>query len=407
MRSRRIVSLITGPAMVLVCAAFPALLSPTSAASAERPSRTSTAGQAPLLQKGLVILVQFPDVQHSVERGAVQHRFFKQLNGYVQEMSYGRVKIDGDVTAKWYTLNHPISHYQISSRNLEVDRTRISNLIEDAINAAEPDTDFSKLAFVAILLGARREEYGMVGLCGYPGMLGWTADKACRTRSGKVIPGGVAIFCYDAHPGTLFHDVAHILGGVEGGQRRVPCLYDHDLQAKPGPLREAYLGALINMGYWDPMSCHYYKRNEPPPGISSWTKLRLNWIAPAQIKVVQRGETREMMLGPLEEGSSETLVIKVPVSEKTYYLIENRQPIGFDRNLPGSGVLIMYADDTIAECRHGKAPVRLIDAAPSVPQLEGAAFDIGRKESFVDEKNAVKIRLMEKIGSSYRISVSH
>jgi hypothetical protein len=65
----------------------------------------------------------------------------------------------------------------------------------------------------------------------------------------------------------------------------------------------------------------------------------------------------------------------------------------------------MVADDRIAECRQGKAPVRLINADPSVPHLEGAAFDIGKKASFRDERNRISIQLEEKIGNSYRILI--
>ena len=134
--------------------------------------------------------------------------------------------------------------------------------------------------------------------------------------------------------------------------------------------------------------------------------MRLNWIQQSKIKVIKKGEKAEFILGPLEDGSAEVLSAKIPISDNTYYLIENRQPIGYDKNLPGSGVLIMYADDSIAECRHGKAPVKLIDADSSVPHLEGAAFDIGKKSSFRDEKNRIRIELKEKIGNSYRIIVS-
>lgn len=51
----------------------------------------------------------------------------------------------------------------------------------------------------------------MVGLCGYPGMLGWSADtaqKVLKTKKGQVVNGGVAIFTNQAHLGTLFHDTA-------------------------------------------------------------------------------------------------------------------------------------------------------------------------------------------------------
>lgn len=358
------------------------------------------------IEKGVIILVEFPDVRHDVKRNFVQERFSRGLNYYIKEMSYNKVSLEIDVTRKWNKMPDSISRYKISSRNLEVDKSRVRKLIDDALDAVDRDVDFSPYSFTAILMGAKLTDYGMIGLCGYPGMLGWGSQDALKTKSGQVVKGGVAIFSFQAHLGTLFHDIAHILGGVKGGKRMVPCLYDHDLQAKPGPMRETFVDATINMGFWDPMSCHYYKRELPPPGISSWTKMRLNWMDPSKIKVVKPGDKAEVTLGPLQDGSSEIVVVKIPLSETTYYLVENRQPVGFDKHLPGSGVLIMYADDTIAECRHGKAPVKLVNADPSVPHLEGAAFDIGKKDSFQDEKNGIRIQLKEKRGASYNILVS-
>ncbi len=199
--------------------------------------------------------------------------------------------------------------------------------------------------------------------------------------------------------------VAHILGGVRDGKRLVPCLYDHDLQARPGPVRDVFLGAIVNMGFWDPMSCHYHKWEIPPPGISSWTRLRLGWADTRQVRVVTPAERTELLLGPLADGSSEVLAVKIPLSASTYYLIENRQPVGFDRHLPGQGVLIMYADDTIAECRRGQAPVKLVNADPTRPRLEGAAFDFPQKMTFVDDKNRLRVTLLEKGASGYRIRV--
>jgi len=359
-----------------------------------------------VVEKGLVILVEFPDVKHDVNRNFVQKRFSQHLNNYVKQMSYHNVSLEIDVTERWYKMPNSVSRYKISSRNLEVDKSRVRKLIDDALDAVDKKVDFAQYSFVAIFMGAKLTDYGMIGLCGYPGMLGWSASDILKTRSGQVIKGGVAIFSYQAHLGTLFHDIAHIIGGVKEGKRMVPCLYDHDLQAKPGPMRETFIDATINMGFWDPMSCHFYKRNLPPPGISCWTKIRLSWIDPSKIKVVEPGEQAEFLLGPLEDGSSEILAVKIPISETSYYLIENRQPIGFDKNLPGSGVLIMFANDTIAECRHGKAPVKLMNANPSVPHLEGAAFDIGARDTFQDKKHKIKIQLQEKIESSYKILVS-
>ncbi|MDD5063869.1 MAG: hypothetical protein PHQ35_03790 [Phycisphaerae bacterium] len=363
--------------------------------------------QAGTVEKGIVILVEFPDVPHNIDRELVQKRFSQQLNNYVKEMSYGKVSLDIDVTKRWFKMPDSIHRYKISPRNLEVDKSLVKKLIEDALNAADKEVDFSKYSFAVIFMSAKVADYGMIGLCGYPGMLGWNSKDVLKTRSGQRVRGGVAIFCYQAHLGTLFHDIAHIIGGVRAGKRMVPCLYDHDLQAKPGPLREVAVDAMVNMGFWDPMSCHFYKREVPPPGVSSWTRMRLNWIDQSKIKVVRPGKATELVLGPLEDGSSEVLAVKIPLSATTYYLIENRQPIGCDKNLPGSGVLIMYADDSVAECRHGKAPVKLMNADTSVPHLEGAAFDIGKRDFFRDGKNKITIQLKQRTGNSYRILVSH
>ena len=67
----------------------------------------------------------------------------------------------------------------------------------------------------------------------------------------------------------------------------------------------------------------------------------------------------------------------------------------------------MYADDKIAESRHGQSQVRLVNADLTVPSLERAAFDINKNAHFADDKNGVEIRLIKKDGKSYDILVEH
>ena len=355
-------------------------------------------------KKGLVILVDFPDVSRQISTDFVRDRFHK-LDFYVREMSYGRVCTEFEFT-EWLQLPDSILHYSISPANLAVNKSRVAKLIQDAIDAADAKHDFSRYEYMVVYLGAHFREYGMVGLCGYPGMLGWSQETIFKTKRGQVVPGGIAIFTSQAHLGTLFHDLAHVWGGVRNGKRAVPCLYDHDLQAKYPTRATGFAEALINMGYWDPLSCHFYKLYEPPPGISSWTKSRLGWLDSGKVRVVDRNQDAEVVLGPLEDGAAATLAIKIPLDESTFYLIENRQPIGrFDSHLPGKGVLIMYGDDRVAECRWGRAPVKLMNANSSVPYLQGAAFDLPGKANFRDEKNNIEITLLEKKGHSYKIRI--
>ena len=304
-----------------------------------------------------------------------------------------------------YVLPHPVEYYRIAMHNLEVDPTRVLALIRDAIAAADADVVFSEDSLVVLALGASHREYGMVGLCGYPGMLGWSTTTVLRTPSGERVQN-VAIFCENAHLGTYVHDIAHMLGGVSDGRRLTPCLYDHDLQAQqqdPGDVS----GFIVNMGYWDPMSSHFpYDRTLPPAGLSSWTKMRMGWIDPAKITVVLPGETAVVRLDPLSALTSTTLAVKIPLTADTYYLLENRQAIDSDVNLPSSGVLILYADDTVSECRNGASPVKAVDANPEIPQLLGAAFDLETNRVFVDVANNVAIVLLDEVGPSYDILIT-
>jgi hypothetical protein len=142
-----------------------------------------------IVEKGIVILVEFPDVKHSIDNNAVEMRFSQQLNNYVRKMSYDKVSLDIAVTKRWYTMPGPVSRYRISSRNLEVDRSRIKKLVDDVFDAVDNDVDFSKYTFSVIFMSAKLEDYGMIGLCGYPGMLGWSSQDMLKTKSGQLVKG--------------------------------------------------------------------------------------------------------------------------------------------------------------------------------------------------------------------------
>jgi M6 family metalloprotease-like protein len=358
-------------------------------------------------QRVLIIMAKFPDVQPSFSKKDLRIKYFDKLNRYLRAISYQKAWVTGKMT-HWYTLPHKVAHYRISQRNLGVDKEKVTELIEDAINMADAVEDFSRYSMIFISLGAKRKEYGMMGLCGYPGMLGWQSQLPLKTKGkGQKIPGGVAIYCENAHVGVIFHDMAHIMGGVQGRKRTVPCLYDHDLQAQPGPFRGHYQFYLIHVGFFDPMSCHFYKSRQGPPGTCAWTKLRFGWIEPGKIIQVSRGKSKKVRLAPLSRGRSRVLAIRLPIDANTYYLIENRQSIGPDRNLPSHGVLIYYCDDRIAECRRGKSPVKLVNADPSVPELKGAPFTLEGKNIYKDKKRDISIRLVAQGGDDYEIYVSN
>jgi hypothetical protein len=143
------------------------------------------------------------------------------------------------------------------------------------------------------------------------------------------------------------------------------------------------------MGPWDIMSEHFVRREEPPPGLSSFTKIRLGWISPQQALLVKPGETHCAFLSPLSQ-KGHILVAKIPLKGDQYYLVENRQPIGFDRTLPDSGLLILRVDPNAPE---GYGTAKIMNADENASHFSRATFRLDQNDRnlFVDKKANVAI----------------
>lgn len=352
-------------------------------------------------QKVIVIIADFPDVKPTLSKEQVYNKVFVDLDNYFRDASYGQMWLTGNVAGP-YVLPHPIADYNTTVQNITADKTRMLSLVQNTMDAADGDVNFSQYSYVIIVLGASFHQYTAVCFSALPGMLSLsgTAYKIL-TKSGQTI-SSAAVFSEDCYLGNFAHDTMHMLGGVIEGNRVTPCLYDQELESAP-----TKTFAMIHMGYWDPLSCHVYKPELPPTGLVSWTKLRLGWIEPSKIAMVSPGQTTTITLDPLDSSASSTLVIKIPLTSNTFYLVENHQKVGFDQYDPSTGVLISYADDGYkGECHNGQGPVQLMDANPSVPYLEGAAFDIGKKEIFKDTQYNLAIILVKKVDLSYEIKIT-
>jgi len=121
------------------------------------------------------------------------------------------------------------------------------------------------------------------------------------------------------------------------------------------------------------MSRHLIEPQLPPPGMSSFTRLRMGWIGSDQVVEVTPEEKREVTLSPLADGKG-TLVIKIPGERGTYYLVENRQKSIGDPVLPTTGIVILHVDESRED---GDGIVRVVDANPKVPDFGAAAFGVG------------------------------
>jgi len=158
------------------------------------------------------------------------------------------------------------------------------------------------------------------------------------------------------------------------------------------------------MGPWDVMSSHFIEKKKPPPGLSSFTRIRLGWISPDQVLLVNPGETQSGLLWPLAE-QGKILAVKIPLSAGQYYLVENRQPINYDRVLPDSGILILKVDPNAVE---GTGTVKVMDADPSSPGFKHATYrpDQRNRNVFIDKENNVAILTLRMEGGKLEVLVT-
>lgn len=347
-------------------------------------------------QRVLMAAVRFHDVEPGFSLDRIRKKVVDDLDQYVREQSYGRAWVKADFRG-WVNLPDPVSAYNVSPYNFQVDRKRVRKLIEDTMSALEGQVEFSSYDHILIIPGATTQPgkgYGMLCYCANPGMLsGVRADPAfltLKSGSGKEFGGGVFVGAENAHLGMFAHDFFHALGGVQGKKRLAPCLYDYERQsdASRSPTPEHHA---IYIGPWDIMSEHFVKRNEPPPGVCSFTKIRLGWISPGETVCLNAGETSCTFLSPLESrDENHPLVVRIALGGGRHYLLENRQRIGSDRVLQDSGLLILRVDPELPE---GSGTVRIMSADPGDPRFQRPAYRLeeGGKNLFEDRKNNVAV----------------
>ena len=122
--------------------------------------------------------------------------------------------------------------------------------------------------------------------------------------------------------GTICHEFSHCLG-----------LSDHYVVNGDG---------IYTLGDWDIMAHGSYNGGgKIPAGYNSFEKAFLGWLDPIEVDEVGLEEVRG--LKPYSAGGN-AYKVKNHAKEDEYFLIENRQKTGWDKGLPGSGVLITHMD---------------------------------------------------------------
>lgn len=136
-----------------------------------------------------------------------------------------------------------------------------------------------------------------------------------------------------AHPGQLCeigvfaHEFGHALG--------LPDLYDTNAGSRN-----------VGPGNWSLMSTGSYGTDgqspEYPSHMGAWPSLFLGWA-----RSVKPEQDTLVVLPPLEAGGPVLDLWFQGESNPEHFLVENRQRMGFDRNLPSEGLIVYHVDDGI------------------------------------------------------------
>lgn len=118
--------------------------------------------------------------------------------------------------------------------------------------------------------------------------------------------------------GTICHEFSHILGLAD--------IYDTSNMDGYG------------MAHYDIMDVGSYNDNQlTPSGYTAMDKFTLGWIKPQSLE----GEMKDVRLRPFD-ATHETYFIVNPDNPNEYYTLENRQQQGWDKGVPGHGLVISY-----------------------------------------------------------------
>lgn len=325
-----------------------------------------------------VILVEFSDVEFSVENPKTT--FDKYLNGkelfnketdpemgqnyasvakYFKDMSFGKFEPEFEVYGP-VNLGKPLATYGAGYSSQE----NMGLLLTDACTAVDDEVDFTQydsnddgnidLIYI-IYAGFSQSIAGNSTDCIHPksGYLslaksfdgmdvkrygvnnelnGTPADQA----NGPII-NGIGLFC---------HEFSHCMG--------LP-----DLYPKSGSIAEACINQ--NMDYWSLMDAGEYTANGyRPTAYTAWERERLGWMEIGTLTGPSNVELKSLDEG----GAAFRIYNDKDETGHEYYIVENVQNNGWNKNLFGNGLMVTHVDYLSSQFSLGGCKVNNTEGHP-------------------------------------------
>lgn len=291
------------------------------------------------------------------------------LSNFYLENSYGQTVITGAVSSQWYMSDRTMLYYGADGSGVDDENGPVYCLTAEAVVKADPFINFAQfdrdgngvvdhLVVIHSGNGQEKPPASANDIWSHRWAVIDATDCGLPARN-LITNDGVQIYGYymasESSPmGVFAHELGHDFG--------LPDLYD---------TTQSTLG----IGVWGVMGTGSWNGNpegSSPAHFTAWSKAKLGWLELTEI-------TSALVPASIPRVEDNALAYKLPVKvsvggDEEYFIVENRQPAGFDSGLPSGGLLIWHVDENREN--NDVASLRLVD-------LEEA--DDGRGILFADK----------------------
>lgn len=289
---------------------------------------------------------------------------------FFKDISYGRMNFKLEPHYEWLRLSENSTHYGEGIKSFEGHR----EFIQEAVDMADPDVDFSGADLVIVLTNPEAENIPI-----------GPAFRALRSSNG-IQADGVSI----TNGVTSGFDLKNRwetdgrgflwLNHETGHSMTLPDLYAYD----DSSLR--FTGSFGLMGD---------KGNAPE--YFAFERWMLGWLDDNQI-VCQESDETTTTLSAIETAGGTKAVI-VPTGETTAVVVESRRAKGYDTNLVKEGAIVYTIDTSIPS---GEGPLRVQNVDNNDPDWDQAPLAVGDSVKVGN----VTITVVETTDDGYTVRVS-
>ncbi|WP_242220945.1 M6 family metalloprotease domain-containing protein [Bacillus cereus group sp. BfR-BA-01380] len=312
-------------------------------------------------QKLLVLLIGFTDVDIAYSENDWSNRFFsenqKSVKNYYNEVSNGKAQIT-PASETYGTQNDGVVKVKLDYAHPDTSGKDIRTVITDALAKADPQVNFasfdtnndqvidSKDSFYIVTVLAGNEE-ASGGSAPNIWAHQWYAPNTNHdgvTVSGMYTTQGEKQYGHMATIGIPAHELGHSLG--------LPDLYGDN----------NHVGSLSIManGAWNNLQGEDY--GATPDHMDAWSKVKLGFVTPTVVNTANN-----FTLNAIPNNYN---VLKIPLKDNTYFLVENREKVGYDASLPtnSGGIAVWHIDESMNN--NSNDPHPFIDIEQSISEYQ-------------------------------------